>query len=176
MNNKISIIILIVLVIGLAGFTYYFYSGVTKCKSTVTELGTKLQECGVGAEQLKTELNECVVGTKEINSVYLEKFAAGTQMGPGVKGTTTTTFRKNDLMGISGEAVITGKTGKATLTFQVLDENGKIIQGGGQGMELKGSGGFGMCCINLPETPGKYTMKLFLDGKESKTISFEVVK
>lgn len=176
MGNKILIIILVILVFALAGSVVYLYSGATKCKATATDLGDKLQKCGVGAEQLQTALNQCIEGTKEITSAHLEKFPAGTEIGPGVQGTVTTTFKKTDLMGLSGEAVITGATGKATLTFQILDANGEIVQGGAQGMEIKGSGGFGMCCINVPQTIGEYNLKLFLDGKEAKTLTFEVVK
>ena len=175
MGNKNLVIISVILLVILVGLSCYFYLGAQKCKTAATDLGTKLQECSVGAEQLKANLDKCLVGEKEITSVHLEKFPAGTQMEPGVQGTTTTTFKKDDLMGISGEAIVTGATGKAQLTLQILDENGEIVQGGGPGMELKGSGGFGMCCINPPTTAGKYTMKLFLDGKEAKTISFDVV-
>lgn len=176
MGNKTLIIILVILLAGLAGLTFYFYSGAAKCKSTAQDVGNQLQECATGAEKLTTDLNKCLVGEKEIKSVHLEKFPTGTAMVPGVQGITTTKFKKTDQMGISGEAFITGATGKAILTLQVLDGNGEIIQSGGQGMELKGSGGFGTCCINPPATAGQYTMKLFLDGKESKTLSFEVVE
>ena len=180
MGNKILIIILVIVVIALAGFSAYLYTGVAKCKAaakaTATDLGSKLQNCGTGAEQLQAALNQCIEGTKEITSAHLEKFPAGTTMTPGAQGTETTTFKKTDLMALSGEAVVTGTAGKAILTFQILYANGEIVQGGGQGMEIKGSGGFGMCCINVPQTLGTYSLKLFLDGKEVKVISFEVVK
>jgi hypothetical protein len=175
MGNKTLVIFLVIILVVLIGVAVYFYLGTNKCKTMATDLGAKLQECSTGAEQLKTNLDKCLAGEKEITSVRLEKFPAGTEIKTGVQGTITTKFKKGDLMGISGEATITGGTGKAVLTFQILDQNGVIVQSGGQGMELKGSGGFGMCCITFPETAGEYTLKLFLDGKEAKTTFFEVV-
>lgn len=58
MDKKFVVIIILVLVlIVLAGFTSYLYSGITKCKEGVTQcqttavsLGTQLQQCAVGIE------------------------------------------------------------------------------------------------------------------------------
>lgn len=65
MDKKcIVIVILVLALIVLAGFTYYLYSGAAKCKTMATGLGTKLQECGAGVDQLKAGLNECMAGVK----------------------------------------------------------------------------------------------------------------
>jgi len=58
MDKKCIIITVLVLVlVVLAGFTYYVYSGATKCKAVATDLGTKLQQCGTG-------LNQCMAVVK----------------------------------------------------------------------------------------------------------------
>jgi len=48
MNKNTIIIVLAIVLIVLGGFTYYLYSGVTKCKAIATDLGTQLQTCGAG--------------------------------------------------------------------------------------------------------------------------------
>jgi len=144
MSNKILIIIVIILVLVAVGLAYYLVFW---------------QKEGISGE---------------VTSVHLEMFPEGTDIGPGQKGTETSTFKKSDLMAISGEAKL--RTEKSMLTFQILDEKGEMVQGGAPGMELKASGGFGMCCIDLPNEVGKYNLKLFLDEKEAKIISFEVVE
>jgi len=60
MNQKdIGIVILAIAVIVLAGVAYYLYSGVNECKAAATSIGTRLVECGAGAEQLQSGLGEC---------------------------------------------------------------------------------------------------------------------
>ena len=54
-KTNIVTIILVLALIGLAGFTYYLYSGAKKCEATAIDLGTKLQACGAG-------LTECMAG------------------------------------------------------------------------------------------------------------------
>jgi len=49
MKNIVTIILILVL-IALAGFTSYVYSGAMKCKAIATDLGTKLQQCAAGAK------------------------------------------------------------------------------------------------------------------------------
>ena len=57
MNKKnIGIIILVILLIALTG---YLYSGVTECKTSATDLGIKLQECGAGLEECMTQATQC---------------------------------------------------------------------------------------------------------------------
>lgn len=58
MNKTVTIILVIILIV-LAGFTWYLYSGATKCKAVATDLGTKLQQCGTG-------LNQCIAGAKTL--------------------------------------------------------------------------------------------------------------
>ena len=54
MNKKnIGVIILVIVLIALAG---YLYSGVTKCKTVATDLGTKLQTCVAGVTACQSTL------------------------------------------------------------------------------------------------------------------------
>jgi len=60
MNKNIIIIILVLVLLGLAGFTYYLYSGATECKTKAlecktiaTDYGTKLQLCAGALTSLK---------------------------------------------------------------------------------------------------------------------------
>lgn len=112
---------------------------------------------------------------KKITSAHLEMFPAGTEMKPGLIGKQTDIFKGGNMIALSGEADISGKM---TLALQIFDSEGNIFQAGGPGMsmELKGSGGFGMCCFSPPAETGKYTLKLLLDNQEEKIIPFEVVK
>ncbi len=72
MNKKnIGVIVLIIVLIALAG---YLYSGVTKCKTVATDLGTKLQECGAGLETCMvqaTQFQEALVNLQEMCAPYL---------------------------------------------------------------------------------------------------------
>ncbi len=110
---------------------------------------------------------------KEIISVYLERFPAGTEIGKGIQGIKSTTFYKDDFIGVTGEV---NTPGKSTLTYEVLTKDGEMVQQGAPGMELEGSGGFGMCCITPPQEIGNYVIKLFLDGQEAEILSFEVIE
>lgn len=110
--------------------------------------------------------------TGDIQVAYLEMFPAGTTIGPGMKGTQTGTFYKDDIMAIRGQ---TNLTGKAKLTFQIVDEQGRVVQTGVLGI-IKEAGDFGMCCVDFPKTPGNYNLNLFLNGRPSLSIPFEVVE
>jgi len=55
--NKTVTIILVLVIIALVGFAYYLYSGATKCKDIATDLGTRLQQCGVGVTTCQGVLN-----------------------------------------------------------------------------------------------------------------------
>jgi len=57
--NKIVTIILILVIIALVGFSYYLYSGVTKCQVVATDLGTSLQQCGTSLQQCGTGVTTC---------------------------------------------------------------------------------------------------------------------
>jgi hypothetical protein len=112
----------------------------------------------------------------EIVSIYLVKFPAGIELGPGMreKGIKTSTFEKGDLIGIEGEVKLPEGKEKVVLTSQVFDKEGKKLEGiYTPEIEIKGAS-FGSCCITTPQEPGKYTVKFFLDGKEVKSLNFEV--
>jgi len=63
-TKSIVIVILILALIILAGFTYNLYSSAMECKVTAIDLGAALQECGAGIDQLEAGLNECMAGAK----------------------------------------------------------------------------------------------------------------
>jgi uncharacterized protein YpmB len=55
MKNIVLVILIIVLVV-LAG---YFYSGAAKCKTTATDLGAQLQQCGAGLAECMDQATQC---------------------------------------------------------------------------------------------------------------------
>jgi len=60
MNQKdILLIVLVLVVIALAGLSYYLYSGANKCKAIATDLGGKLQQCAAGVAQCATGATTC---------------------------------------------------------------------------------------------------------------------
>ena len=58
-KESVIITVLVLVIVVLAGFTYYLYSGATKCKTVATDLGTKLQQCGTGLNQCMTGVETC---------------------------------------------------------------------------------------------------------------------
>ncbi len=73
MNKDIIILVLVIGLIALAGFTYYLYSGVQKCGAGIqeciaqaTELGTQLQACAVGLDQCMTGAVQCQTALAEL--------------------------------------------------------------------------------------------------------------
>ena len=68
-QKNIILIVLLVVVVALAGFTYYLYSGVTECKTVAEGLGAQLIECGAGLTQLQAGLAECMVGATACQEV-----------------------------------------------------------------------------------------------------------
>ncbi len=108
---------------------------------------------------------------KIITAFRLEKFDANAEIKPGAKGIETTSFKKGELMGISGEAIVPPNTG---LTIKFFDKNEHVLEGDIPGIRLKRSGTFGLCCFNISEDPGTYTIRLYLDGTEAKSLLFEV--
>jgi hypothetical protein len=65
MNKDILVVILLIALIALAGFTYNIYSKAKECEVIATDLGTRLVECGAGVNQLQSGLNECLVGATQ---------------------------------------------------------------------------------------------------------------
>ncbi len=109
---------------------------------------------------------------KLITAFHLEKFDAGVEMQPGTKGIETTSFKKGETMGISGEAIAPPNT---VLIVRFFDENEKALEGNPVEVTLKGSGGFGMCCFDINKDSGKYMIKVYLDGQEARSFLFEVL-
>jgi len=146
MNSKFLIGVIVILLLIIAGLVFYF---------------TILPQWQIAKK------------TVEFLSIQLESFPAGAEIKPGVAGTKTDTFKVGEYMGISGEVVLPGET---ELTFEIIDDNGNLIQGGAPAMTLEGSGGFRMCCINVPREVGSYYIKLFLAGEEKRVLPFEVIE
>jgi hypothetical protein len=70
MDTKYLVIIILVLaLVVLAGFTYNIYSGAMECQVIATDLGARLQECGAGVTQLQAGLNECIAGAQACQEV-----------------------------------------------------------------------------------------------------------
>ena len=112
----------------------------------------------------------------EIVSISLIRFPAGTEIDHETEGIKTSTFEKEDLIKVEGKIKLAEGKDETTLTSQVFDEGGKLLeQIYAPGMEIKGVS-FGFCCIRVPEEIGKYTLKFFLDSKEAKSINFEVIE
>jgi len=108
-----------------------------------------------------------------IISAHFELFPEGTEMGPGMVGIVTNVFSEGDIIGISGEADVNKEV---ELTFEIFDSDGNKVEGQEwRGEDIKiNSGTFGFCCLNAPEKTGNYIFKIFLDNKESASLSFSV--
>lgn len=105
-----------------------------------------------------------------ITSLSLESFPAGTQMGPGLTGTETTTIKIGEIVGLKGTATADGSVTASIKIYQ--DENMILEQ---PCVEIKGSGGFG-CSLGYPQTPGIYTLKMYIDDTEKSSLDFEVTE
>ncbi len=119
-----------------------------------------------------TNLLNSKKGTAEgsiITSLFLESFPAGTQMGPGMKGTETTIFKIGEIADLSGTITTDGSV---TSTIKIFDENGNLAAEQSC-VEIKGTGGFG-CGLILPQTAGKYTLKFYIEDTEARSLSFDV--
>jgi sporulation protein YlmC with PRC-barrel domain len=112
----------------------------------------------------------------EFVSISLIRIPAGSEIDQEMDGVETSSFEKGDLIKIEGEIKLAKGKDKAVLTSQVLDNEGKVL---GQiytpEMEIK-TVNFGSCCIRVPEGVGEYTLKFFLDSKETKLVNFEVIE
>ena len=110
----------------------------------------------------------------EIISISLMRVSAGTEINQEIEGIETSTFGRGDLIKIEGEIKLAEGKDKTVLSSQVFDEEGKLLEEiYTPEMEIKAAS-FGSCCISVPEEAGKYTLKFFLDGKEAKSVNFEV--
>jgi len=70
-QKDIVIVILVLALIVLAGFTYYLYSGAMECEVVATGLGTRLVECGAGVVQLQAGLDECMAGVAQCQEALI---------------------------------------------------------------------------------------------------------
>ena len=68
-KESVIITVLVLILVVLAGFTYYLYSGATKCEVVATDLGTKLQQCGTGLNQCMTGVETCQAALTALGQV-----------------------------------------------------------------------------------------------------------
>lgn len=111
-------------------------------------------------------------GTSEgttISSLYLESFPAGTQMGPGMKGTETSTIKLGEIVSLSGTAMTDGSVKSTVKIFDA--QNNPILEQ--TCVNIKGSGSFG-CGLGYPQSAGRYILKFYLDDTEKRSLEFEV--
>lgn len=111
-------------------------------------------------------------GDAKITSAYLEVFPSGTDVGPGVRGAPADTISLDSQVGVNLEAEITGQM---RMTYKIFNKDGTDSGLVWHGPDLTISNGpYSFCCIENPKASGDYTMKLYLDGKEVKSIPFRV--
>lgn len=164
-GNKVLIGIIVVLFLIIAVGAGYF---IGKSNSSISNNPSKNNEVSNPNSNQESNSN----AQSSITSAHLEVFPAGVQIGPGIKGTETSTFSLNSQVGIALES----QTSKQVLlTYKIFDESGADTGLIWHGQDLKISNGpFSFCCIENPKTAGKYVMKLYLDGTEEKSLPFEV--
>jgi len=159
MQQKILLVIVVVLALVIAILVGYIFSGLGKSSSGPSGG----QPPGGSGSTGQTG------GSTGGITAYL---ALGTQLRPGVRGTEKTVFGKWDQIGITGQADVSAG---ATLTGKLFDSDGTEVPIGWPGMQFSGPGGFNACCLASPQTAGIYTLKLYLDGAEAKSLAFKVV-
>lgn len=164
-SNKVLIGIIIVLVLIIAVGAGYF---IEKSHPSISNNPSKNNEVSNPNSNQESNSNAQV----KITSAHLEIFPAGAQIGPDIKGTETSTFSLDSQVGLALEA----QTSKQiSLTYKIFDESGVDTGLIWHGLDLKiNNGPFSFCCIENPKTPGKYVMKLYLDGAEENSLPFEV--
>lgn len=110
----------------------------------------------------------------EIVSLWLIKMPDEAELSQGAEEIETLIFESTDLIKIRGIIKLAEGENKTILSSEILNEKGeKIEEIYTPTMEIIGTS-FGSCCIQTPENIGKYTLRFFLDGKEAKSINFEV--
>ncbi len=166
--SKTILILVVVIVLALIVFGVLYYIGALNEEFMKKEKSSKEEKA---AEE---ESAEEKAATSEIVSLYLLRIPAGTEIGQETEGTRTSTFEKGDLIQVEGELKFAEGKDKAVLTSQVFDEEGKQLEQIFTPEAEITAPSFGSCCVGTPEEAGKYTLKFFLDGKETKSIEFEV--
>jgi len=108
-----------------------------------------------------------------ITEAHFEIFPAGTQLEPGMIGTNTSIFNKDDLVSISGESDVSKQV---VLTIKIFDNNGNDMGTAWYGNEIKiQTGPFGFGSITIPQTAGTYLLKIYLDNSQAKALPFQVL-
>lgn len=122
-----------------------------------------------GREQASSPTNNFIM------SAYLEKIPAGTQFTPGMQGVFSTIFKKDDQISLKGET--SSFIGKVTMTVKIAKEGGAVNQDAMPPSVVK-PGGFGFCCIAVPQELGRYSFHIYTQGKEEaiSPLSFEVIE
>jgi len=102
-------------------------------------------------------------------------FLAGTDGTPGPRneGEAVTQFNPGDLLGLSGRYEVEEQT---FLQLDLVDEEGNIIDRGFiSPSRIRNDGGHSMCCAQVPDSPGEYNLRLFVEGITIHNLTFEVL-
>ncbi|MCK9595962.1 hypothetical protein M0R19_02150 [Candidatus Pacearchaeota archaeon] len=142
MNKKIIIGVIVILIVAVIGyFTFMKYNSPGSVEGTI------------------------------ITSLHIESFPTGTQMGPGMKGTETTTIKIGDIISLSGTITTDGVVDSSFKIFNL--ENNLILAQ--DCVKIKGTGGFG-CSMDYPQVAGKYVLKFYIEDVEVRGMEFEVMQ
>jgi hypothetical protein len=110
--------------------------------------------------------------TGGIVSARFEVFPEGTEVGPNSIGMITDSFGFGNVVGVSG---ISDASKEVELTYKIFDHEGNKVESEWRGDKIKiNTGSFAFCCINVPQTSGEYTLKIYLNNRESKRMTFKV--
>lgn len=156
MTKKIIVILIILLVFGLIS-SFLVYQFQKKEEEEKKEL-------------VSTELVPGEIITANLEKVLLP--SPGSEGAPERVGVSST-FQPDDLISVQLEADIKQE---AILTLQLFNGSGERVDLPLPQMKVfPESRNYGICCFIAPRLPGRYILKLFLNGKEVKTLDFEVI-
>lgn len=110
-------------------------------------------------------------GGTNVNTLFLESFPAGTQMGPGLTGIQTTTIKIGELVSLSGTITADGAVDSSVKIFDA--QNNLVTEQ--PCVKIKGTGGFG-CSLDYPQSAGTYTLKFYIDDTEKRSLEFGVTQ
>lgn len=107
-----------------------------------------------------------------ITSSHFEVFSDEIQSKEGFAGLITNNFAMSDIVGLYGKSDVNKFV---ILNYEIFDLYGNKVDLENKKSAIISSGEFELCCITLPQKTGFYIMKLFLNGKESRSLLFNIV-
>jgi len=154
-KKKILIIIIVLVLIGIFFLSFYLYVNRKENKKA-------------------TLLDKDLITQKNYVSISLEKIIEEeNQNWTEVPGLATTTFRKNDLVRITGECFISKESEGY---FEIVDNKGNLIKRFYARSTIKpGRGIIRLCCLRIPEEIGHYKLEVYLNNEKVESIGFEVI-